>query len=89
MHKNPTGARFVIASKICSRKQISESVSNFFKLVYSQIENVHINAKFLSNYNKFWVLQNSNAFIQSLNNIPNLFQQMTFQHYTQGYLMIN
>ena len=28
MHNNPTGARFIIVSKICSTKQISKSVSN-------------------------------------------------------------
>ena len=56
MHKNPTGARFIIASKICFTKQFSKFVSNIFKLVYYQIENFHKNAKFLSNYNKFWVL---------------------------------
>ena len=52
MHKNLTGARFIIASKICSTKQISKSVSNIFKLIYSQIEDVHKDAKFLSNYKK-------------------------------------
>ena len=86
MHKNPTGASGIIASKICSTKQISESVSKFFKLVYYQIENFEKTARFLSNYNKFWILQNSDPIIQSLNNInkksePNLLcllQQMTF-----------
>ena len=48
------------------------------------------NAKFLSNYNKFWVLQNSDPIIQSLNNInkksvPNLLQHMTFRNNTQSY----
>ena len=55
MHKNPTGARFIIASKICSAKQTPKSVSNVFELIYSQIENFQKNAKFLSNCNKFWV----------------------------------
>ena len=55
IHKSPTGARFINASKICSKKQISKSVSNVYKLVYSEIENFHKNAKLLSNYNKFWV----------------------------------
>ena len=39
MHKNPAGAHFIIASRICYTKQISKSVSNVFKLVCSQIEN--------------------------------------------------
>ena len=46
----------------------SESVSNAFKLVYSQIEKFHGNARFLTNYDKFWVLQKSDHIIQSLNN---------------------
>ena len=32
MHKNQTGARFIIASETCSTKQISKSASNVFKL---------------------------------------------------------
>ena len=68
-HKQPTGKRFIIASKQCSTKQISTAVSNVFKLIYSQVENFHKNAKFLSNYNKFWVLQNSNPVLDSLNRI--------------------
>ena len=70
MYKNPTGASGIITSKICSTKQISESVSNFFKLVYNQIENFK---KLLDSYQiiifKFWILQNSDPIIQSLNNI--------------------
>ena len=56
MHKKLTSARFIIANKICFTKKISKSVSKHaFKLVYSQIEKFHKKAKFLSNYNKFWV----------------------------------
>ena len=51
--KNPTGARFIIASKLCSTKQISKLVSYVFNLVYSKIENFHKNAKFLSNFKHF------------------------------------
>ena len=58
MHKVPTASRFIIASQQCSTKQISKSVSNAFKLIFHQIQNFHKKAKFLRNYNKFWVLQN-------------------------------
>ena len=68
-HKHPTGKRFIIASKQCATKQISTAVSNVFKLIYSQVERFHKKAKFLSNYNKFWVLQNSNPVLESLNRI--------------------
>ena len=33
-HKHPTGKRFIIASKHCSTKLISKSVSLVFKLIY-------------------------------------------------------
>ena len=94
IHKNPPGAHFIIAPKIRSTKQISKCDSNVFQLVYFQIENFQKNAKFLLNYSKFWVLQNFDPGIQSLNNInkktvPNLLQHMTIRHYTQSYLMIN
>ena len=69
MHKHPCGKRFIIASKICSTKQLSKSISAVFKLIYHQIENFHKKAKFLSNYNKFWVLQNSDPIINTLNTI--------------------
>ena len=83
MHKNQTGACFIITSKICCTKQISKSVSNAFKLIYSQIENFLKNAKFLANYNKVCVLQNADAIVQSLNNreekkLQNLLPQITF-----------
>ncbi len=68
-HKNPTGKRFIIASKHCSTKLISRSVSLVFKLIYQQVENFHTKAKFLSNYNKFWVLQNCDPVLDSLNRI--------------------
>ena len=41
MHKDPPGARFIMASKQCSTKKISKSVSSIFKLMYNQIENFH------------------------------------------------
>ena len=68
-HKTPTGKRFIIASKNCSTKKLSTAVSNVFKMIFHQVENFHVNAKFLSNYNKFWVLQNCNPVLESLNRI--------------------
>ena len=69
MHKTPIGSRFIIASKVCSTKAISKAISNVCKLIYSQTENYHIKAKYLSNYNKFWVLQNIDPIISKLNEI--------------------
>ena len=56
MYKNPTGPSFIFASEIYSIKEVFKCFC-FLKLVYSQTENFHKNAKFLSNYNKLWILQ--------------------------------
>ena len=65
--KNPVGSRFIIASENCSTNPLSKAVSNIFKLIYSQIENFQRKSKFLSNYNKFWVIQNVDPVIQNIN----------------------
>ena len=67
MHKNPTGQRFIIASKFCSTKPLSKSISRVFSLIFTQIENFHTKAKFLSSYNKFWVLKNVTPVTNILN----------------------
>ena len=69
MHKTPSGTRYIVASKLCSTKRVSKVISNVFKLIFRQTENFHLNAKFLSNYNKFWVLQNSKPIIDRMNEI--------------------
>ena len=69
MHKTPVGSRFIIASKLCSTKALSKAVSNVFKLIFCQTENFHTKAKYLSNYNNFWVLQNVDPIINKMNEI--------------------
>ena len=69
MHKSPSASRFIIASKKCSTKQISKAVSNAFKLIFHQIENFHKKAKFLKNYNKFWILQNTEPILDIIRTI--------------------
>ena len=66
LHKNSVSSWFIVASKNCSTKPLSKAVSNVFKPIYSQIENFHHNSKFLSNYNKFWVLQNIDPVIENI-----------------------
>ena len=65
--KNPVGSFFIIASKNCSTKLLLKAISNLFKLIYSQIENFHPKSKFLSNYNKFLLLQNVDPVIENIN----------------------
>ena len=69
MHKTPIGARFIIASKSCSTKAISTAVSSIFQLIFRQTENFHKKAKYISNYNTFWVLQNVDPVIHNMNTI--------------------
>ena len=69
MHKNPIKHRFIVASKLCSTKQISKAVSSTFKLIQTQTENFHRASKFDANCNKFWVIQNSDPVLAELNKI--------------------
>ena len=69
MHKTPVGFCSFITPKLCSTKKISKPVSRIFKLIYSQTENFHQNSKFLSRYNKLWVLYYSDPIIDSSNKI--------------------
>ena len=45
LYKNLVCSLFIIAPKNCSTKPLSKTVSNAFKLVYSQIENFHHKSK--------------------------------------------
>ena len=69
MHKTPIGHRFIIASKLCSTKQISKAVSNVFKLLFNQTQRYHSNAKYFKNFNIFWVLQNVEPVLEKINEI--------------------
>ena len=94
MPKNPTGAPFIIASKnICFTKQIFKSISNAFKLIYSQIENAFKSTKFLSNYNKYWFWQNSDSIIRSLSTLNKklcqIYCTIWLWYYIQSYDIIN
>ena len=61
------GSRFIIASKNSWRELLSKVVFNAFKLIYSQIENFPRKSKFLSNFIKFWLLQNVGPVIEDIN----------------------
>ena len=94
MHKTPSGCRFIIASKNCSTKPLSKAVSSAFKLIFNQVERFHTKAKFFSNYNKFWVLQNADPSSPSLitsigKNERSLLLLMTSRPFTLSYPMKN
>ena len=69
MHKNPSGARFIVASSTCSTKPLSKNISYIFKLIFEQVQNFHLKSKFYGNINCFWVVKNSFPLIEKLDKI--------------------
>ena len=69
MHKNPSGARFIVASSKCSTKPLSKNISHIFRLIFEQIQNFHLKSKFYANINCFWVVKNYFPVIQKLDKI--------------------
>ena len=67
MHKSPIGARFIIASKKCSTKPLTEAVSKTFKMIFAHVNSFHRKSRFYSGYNRFWVVENSFPIIEKLN----------------------
>ena len=69
LHKTPIGSRFIVASRKCATKPITEVVSRIFKMIFAHIESFHNKSLFYSNYKKFWVVQNSFPIINKLDKI--------------------
>ena len=69
MHKNPIECRFIVTSKICSFKPLTEVVSRVFKVIYQHVESFHKKSRFFSGFSKFWVVENSSPVIEHLNRI--------------------
>ena len=67
LHKNSVCFWFIIASKNWSTKPLSKVVSNVSKIIYFPIEISHRKSKFLSNYNKFLVLQSVDPVMENIN----------------------
>ena len=56
MHKDPIGARFIIASPLCSLKSLAKDITKIFRLFLKQIKNYNNKTKLWSGINKFWVI---------------------------------
>ena len=54
--KSPTGARFIVASKICSANPLSDVISKVFKMVFNHVESFHTKHLFYKCFKKFWVV---------------------------------
>ena len=66
MHYTPSRARFIVSSAVCSTKPLSRVVSNTFKHIFKQVQSFHAKSKFYKNYNRFWVIENSQPLIDKL-----------------------
>ena len=69
MHKTPIKFRFIIAAPKCSVKPLSKAVAAIFKQFYYQIEQYNKKSFFYSGVKTFWVIQNNQPVIDSINRI--------------------
>ena len=69
MHKTPTGARFILASKNCSTTPLSDGISKVFKMVFNHVESFHRKSLFYTFFKKFWEVENLFAIATKLNKI--------------------
>ena len=69
LHKNPIKARFIIASQKCTVKKLSKDITSIFKLAYEQVERYNHKANAFSGVKTFWVIQNSQPVMSTLNRI--------------------
>ena len=69
MCKIPPGARFIIAGKKGSDKQLSKHVTSAFKLCFSQRDAYHIKTYYFSGANTFWVIQGKSLLLECTNKI--------------------
>ena len=69
IHKTPTGARFIIASKLASLKPLAEDITSIFKCIYSHLRRYYHVAEFYSGIKHFWVIDNNSDVVATLDKI--------------------
>ena len=70
MCKIPSGARFIIAGKKGSDKQLTKHVTSAFKLFFSQRDAYHIKIYYyFSGANTFWAIQGKSLLLECINKI--------------------
>ena len=68
IHKTPIGERFIVASKYCGTKPLSDVTSKVFKTTFNHVESFH-RSLFYTCFEKFWVVENSFSFVTKLKKI--------------------
>ena len=66
MHYSPPRCRFIVASSSCSTKPLSRLASSIYKHIFNQVHSFHDKSTFYKNYNRFWVIENSDPVIEKL-----------------------
>ena len=59
IHMTSIGTRFIVASKLCWTKLLSDMIFEDFKMIFSTAENSHNKSVFHLGCKKLWVLQTS------------------------------
>ena len=57
MNRTPTGARFIVASRKCSKKTFSNAVTRDFKSIFKQTQTFHEKSHFYFDYKMFLQLK--------------------------------
>ena len=58
LHKSPVKFRFIIASKKCTIKKLSQNLSSIFSLIDKQIAAYNKKSRYYSGINSYWIVQN-------------------------------
>ena len=69
MHKAPIGTRFIIVSKNCRTKHLSDVISKVFKMISDHVESFHRKSLFYTCLKKISIVENSFPIATKLNNI--------------------
>jgi len=69
IHKDPIGARFIIASKHSSLKLLSKDITSIFRLIYLHVRKYYVKASNSSGLKHFWVADNNSDVISAINHI--------------------
>ena len=83
MHKTSIGSRFIVASKTCSTKPLSETTSKIFKMIFNTSKIFDEKSFFYSRCKKSWAAKNYFSHFPMSRKKLNLFQPLTLAPYIQ------
>ena len=66
MHKQPTGARYIIGSKMSSLKPLGKALTKIFKVIFHHKRRFCMKAGFFSGLKQFWCIDNHNEVLNTL-----------------------